>query len=189
MGDFSSTTRDEISANISHVVAAHWKFMLFGGMVLAILGLLAAAMPLISSFAVEVLIGWLFFVGGIFRTVMLLSERRIPSFWWLLFAAFLTSAFGLLLIAAPFQGIITLTVVLIIIFSIEGVTAIIAAFSFRPHFMNWGWLLFSGLVDLVLAAMIWTGLPGTATWALGLLAGVCLFTLGLSLILLALAAK
>ncbi len=37
---------------------------------------------------------------------------------------------------------------------------------------RWGFMLFSGLIDLILAAMILIGLPGTAAWAIGLLVGI-----------------
>ena len=36
----------------------------------------------------------------------------------------------------------------------------------------WGWMLASGIVDLVLATIILAGLPGTAAWAIGLLVGI-----------------
>lgn len=36
---------------------------------------------------------------------------------------------------------------------------------------QWGWMLVSGVIDLVLAVMILAGLPSTAAWAIGLLVG------------------
>ena len=37
---------------------------------------------------------------------------------------------------------------------------------------QWGWMLVSGVIDLILAALIFAGLPSTAAWALGLLVGI-----------------
>ena len=47
----------------------------------------------------------------------------------------------------------------------------------------------SGLVDLILAAIIIAGLPGSAAWAIGLLVGINLVFGGTSLIGMALAAR
>lgn len=54
---------------------------------------------------------------------------------------------------------------------------------------RWGWMLASGIVDLFLAAMILTGLPGSAAWALGLLVGINMVFGGSALIAMALHAR
>jgi uncharacterized membrane protein HdeD (DUF308 family) len=54
---------------------------------------------------------------------------------------------------------------------------------------RWGWLVSAGIADLLVAAAIVTGLPGSATWAIGLLVGINLVFGGASLIGLALAAR
>jgi uncharacterized membrane protein HdeD (DUF308 family) len=54
---------------------------------------------------------------------------------------------------------------------------------------RWALLLVSGLVDLILAAMIFLGLPGTAAWAIGLLVGINLVFGGSTLISMALQAR
>jgi uncharacterized membrane protein HdeD (DUF308 family) len=51
---------------------------------------------------------------------------------------------------------------------------------------QWGWMLFSGIIDLILAAIIFAGLPGTAAWALGLLVGINMLFGGSSMIAIAL---
>jgi len=182
-------TPDEIRMRFAEALAAHWKLFLVQGIILIILGLLAVAMPLAGTFAVELLVGWLFFIGGIVRTLALLGNKHQPGFWWSLLGAFLASALGLVLIANPFQGVITLTMVMMALFLAEGVSAIFAALHFREHSKSWGWLLLTGLVDLFLVYLLWQGWPGTVAWAIGLLAGVNLFFTGLSLVMLSVAAR
>lgn len=182
-------TPEEIQKRFADAIAAHWKRFLFQGIALIVLGLLAVAMPMLGTFAVEALVGWLFFIGGIIRTVTLLGAKHLPGFWWSLSAAFLTSVLGLILIADPFQGIFTLTMVLMALFLIEGASALVAALHFREHSKNWGWLVLSGLVDLVLVFLIWQGWPGTAAWAIGLLTGVNLVFTGWSMVMLSVAAR
>ena len=50
-------------------------------------------------------------------------------------------------------------------------------------------MLVSGIIDLILAAIILTGLPGTAAWALGLLMGINLIFGGWALVAMALHAR
>jgi uncharacterized membrane protein HdeD (DUF308 family) len=54
---------------------------------------------------------------------------------------------------------------------------------------QWGWMLVSGIIDLILAAIILGGLPGTAEWALGLLVGINMLFGGTAMIAMALHAR
>jgi uncharacterized membrane protein HdeD (DUF308 family) len=54
---------------------------------------------------------------------------------------------------------------------------------------SWGWLLISGIADLVLAAVIILGWPISAVWALGLLVGINLLTSGWALVMAAFAGR
>ena len=70
-------------------------------------------------------------------------------------------------------GAVSLTLVLIVFFLIEGIASIMYAMEHRQQLSGrWGWMLASGIADLILAAMIFAGLPGTGAWALGLLVGI-----------------
>src|SRR4029077_14092485 len=94
---------------------------------------------------------------------------------------------GIVLLASPVSGVISLTLVLILFFVMEGVASIMFALEHRRHSTGrWGWMLASGIVDLVLAAIIFAGLPGTAAWAIGLLVGINMLFGGAALIGLAL---
>ena len=97
---------------------------------------------------------------------------------------------GIILLARPVQGILTLTIVVGAYFIAEGVSTIMYALEHRRELSErWGWLLMSGIVDLVLAGLIITGLPGSAEWAIGLLVGINMLFGGASLIGMALAAR
>ena len=88
------------------------------------------------------------------------------------------------------EGAVSLTLVLIALFIVEGTFQIAASLSYRDVFPeSWGWMLASGIADLILAALIIKGWPSTATWALGLIAGVNLITSGLAITMVALAGR
>ena len=180
---------DALRRRMADAIKAHWKMFLLQGVVLIVLGLLAVALPQIATLAIEVLIGWLFLIGGVVRTIAILRGRNVPGYGWSLLVAVLAAIFGIVLLLHPLAGVLTLTTVLVIFFVIEGVAAIAIALEFRRTLGNWVWVLLSGIVDLVLAYLIFAGWPSTATWAIGLLVGINMLFFGLSLVMTALAAR
>jgi uncharacterized membrane protein HdeD (DUF308 family) len=73
---------------------------------------------------------------------------------------------------------------------LEGVISILYALEHRRGLSGrWGIMLFSGVIDLFLAGIIFAGLPGTAAWAIGLLVGVNLVFGGSAIIAMALHAR
>lgn len=188
-----STNRPDLEGVQRAVVKAlhqHWKLYLAEGIVLVILGLLAIVVPPIATLAVTILFGWLFMVSGVVGLVTTFWMRAAPGFWWALISAALAILVGALLLAQPVQGALTLTYVLVAFFVIEGVATIMFALDHRRELSGrWGFMLVSGIVDLVLAVMIVAGLPSTAAWAIGLLVGINLVFGGMALISMALDAK
>ena len=180
---------DGIQSRLAAAIHAHWKLFLAEGIVMMVLGLLAIAVPEVATLAITLLIGWLFFIGGIFRTISVLQHRAMPGFAWSLLIAVLAILLGLILIIRPIAGALTLTIWLIVFFIIEGIAAIFLAIEHRRHLPSWGWVLLSGLVDLLLAYLICDGWPSSAAWAIGLLVGINMVFVGLSLIMTALAAR
>src|SRR3712207_2518853 len=75
---------------------------------------------------------------------------------------------GVLFLRDPAQGLLTITLLLIIFFMIEGISKVVFALTIRP-FPNWGWVLASGLVGILLALILWANLPITALWLIGVL--------------------
>jgi uncharacterized membrane protein HdeD (DUF308 family) len=180
---------EDVRRRLADAMHAHWKFFLAEGIVMLVLGLVAIAVPEIASLTIAILIGWLFFVGGIFRTLSVLRHRGMPGFAWSLLTAVLAIVLGLVLLLRPIAGVLTLTIALVAFFVVEGVTAILLAIEHRRHLPSWGWVLLSGLVDLLLAFLIWDGWPSSAGWAIGLLVGINMVFVGLSLIMTAIAAR
>lgn len=168
----------------------HWRLFLAEGIILVILGLAAIVVPPIATLAAELLFGWLFLISGIVGLITTLRMREAPGFGWSLVSAILGIAAGVVLLLWPLTGVLSLTLVLIVFFVIEGVASIMYALAHKRELSGrWGWMLASGVVDLILSAIIFTGLPGTAAWALGLLVGINMVFGGSALIAMALHAR
>src|SRR4051812_18237748 len=179
-----------LQTEMSTAVRAHWKAFLIEGILLVVLGLAAMILPPLASLAVTIFLGWMFLISGIAGLALTLWARQMPGFWWSLFSAVLAIGAGIILLAQPVQGTLTLTIVVGAYFLAEGVATIMYALEHRKELSErWAWLLIAGLMDILIAAIIVAGLPGTALWALGLLVGINMLFGGASLIAMALAAR
>jgi uncharacterized membrane protein HdeD (DUF308 family) len=189
MVESSVPQQDEIRRKVAEAIRQHWKLFLAQGIVMVVLGMIAIALPNIATLAIAIMVGWLFVIGGIFRAITVWQSRSAPGFFWSLATALLAIVFGLILLFNPPEGVLTLTMVLIALFIIEGVVAIVLALEYRRHIRQWGWMLVNGVIDLVLAFLIFAGWPSTAEWAIGLLVGLNMVFLGVSLTMTALAGR
>jgi uncharacterized membrane protein HdeD (DUF308 family) len=179
-----------IERAVASAIHAHWKLFLIEGIILAILGVAAIVVPPIATLAFELVIGWLFLISGIVGLFTSFWMRNAPGFWWSLLSAVIAIAAGLVLLRWPISGTLSLTFVLIAFFVMEGIITIMYAIDHRNQLTGrWGWMLASGIVDLILAGIIFAGLPGSATWALGLLVGINMVFGGTAMIGMALAAR
>ena len=188
-----SMNKPDIEQNQDAVATSlheHWVLFLVEGIILVILGLAAIAIPSIATLAVEILVGWLFLISGIAGWITTFWMGRVPGFWWSLVSAILGIAAGIMLLLRPLSGVLSLTLVLIVFFVIEGVASMMFALEHKRELSGrWGWMLASGIIDLILAAIIFAGLPGTAAWAIGLVVGINMVFGGLALIAMALHAR
>ena len=180
----------ELPTKMRDAVRAHWKAFLIEGVLLVVFGLAAIIVPPAASLAVTILLGWLFLISGIAGLALTFWAREMPGFWWSLISAALAVLAGIVLLAKPAQGTLTLTIVVGAYFLAEGVATIMYALEHRRELSGrWSWMLIAGLMDLLIAAIIIAGLPGSALWAIGLLVGINLLFGGATLIGVALAAR
>jgi uncharacterized membrane protein HdeD (DUF308 family) len=179
-----------IDRAFTSAIHAHWGLFLAEGIILVILGIAAIVLPQVATLAAEILIGWLFLISGIVGLITTFWMRHAPGFWWSLLSAIIGIAAGIVLLLWPISGVVSLTLVLIAFFVVEGVATLMYAFEHRSQLSGrWGLMLASGVVDLILAGIIFAGLPGTAVWALGLLVGINMLFGGAAMIGMALAAR
>jgi len=173
------------------VLQKHSTWFIVYGVLLVLLGLFAIAVPGAATLAVTLTVGWLLLLGGAFGLIAVFSGGvHAPGFWWNLLTSIVYILAGLALLTRPIAGVITLTIVLAAYLLAGGIMRILLSFGYRSHVAGaWGWMLLSGIVDIVLAGIIMTGLPGTAVWVLGLLVGINLLMMGFAITMVALAVR
>jgi uncharacterized membrane protein HdeD (DUF308 family) len=186
----TSTNESDLQRALTQSIREHWKLFLVEGIILVVLGLVAIVIPPLATLWATIVLGWVFLFSGVAGLITTFGARHAPGFWWSLLSALLAIAAGLVLLISPVRGAISLTFLLIAFFVIEGVLSIMYALEHKRELTGqWGWMLFSGIVDLILAVIIFAGLPGSAAWALGLLVGINMLFGGSAMIAMAMHAR
>ena len=160
---------------------SNYRWVLYLEAILFILlGIIAMAVPQLFTLGLKFLIGALFIVAGIIQIVHLFQYWDAPGFWGTLANGILNLVVGGVFFFFPIVGLLTLTILLIAYFFADGLTKIYYSLQLKSY-EKWGWILFSGILSILLAALLLVGLPGTATWALGLLVGINMLFFGFAL--------
>jgi uncharacterized membrane protein HdeD (DUF308 family) len=190
MTTYQPQQNDDLRRAVVNAIHEHWVLFLVEGIVLLVLGAAAIIVPVIATLAFTLLIGWLFLISGVVGLITTFWMRNVPGFWWSLISGVVGIAAGIVLLLWPISGTVSLTLLLIAFFLVEGIVTLMYAFEHRAQLSGrWGWMLASGIVDLILAGIIFAGLPESATWALGLLVGINLLFGGAAMVAMALAAR
>src|ERR1700730_12126854 len=106
--------------------------------------------------------------------------RQAPGFGWSLLSALVALMAGTILLWNPLQSLVTLPSGVVILtymvaayFIVDGILMIIPAIAHRRELSGkWEWILVNGVIDLILAGIIISGLAGALFWAVGLGVGV-----------------
>ena len=163
-------------------------FLIFLGVVTVIFGILAVGAPLITGITVAVMVGFLLLFMGIARIVHALKSRQWGTGIWGTIIGLLAAIAGLMTIFRPMVGLMSLTLFLAAYFLVDGICEIITAFKIKPD-QGWGWVLFNGIIAVLLGVMIWRQWPVSGAWAIGILVGIHILMTGWSMIILGTGAR
>lgn len=154
---------------------------------LIICGFLAILLPIEFSFGVTIVIAWLLMFGGIVHFVHAFRKHEGHRFWNAAVGIiyFLT---GLYLRLNPLLGLAALTLALIAFFVAQGIVDIFFYLRTRKSGAS-GWLLFHGIITLILGLMIWEHWPSGALWVIGTLVGINMIMTGTTRLMLTLAVR
>jgi uncharacterized membrane protein HdeD (DUF308 family) len=169
-------------------VKRHSLWYLVQSALMILAGILALVYPAMSSVAVLLFLGWLLIISGVLQGISLIGASHVPHFWLQLISVVLFVLVGVLFLRNPGESLVTLTLLLIVFFMVEGFSKVIFALTIRP-LPNWGWVLASGIVGILLALYLWANFPLTAAWLIGVLLGIELICEGVALGSLALQAR
>jgi len=167
--------------NLTEAAKAGGKRMTAFGVITIILGFLCMASPLMAGIAVGAFIGVFVLIAGILRIIWAFKSGSLGKGLLQLVVGVLTLVCGIALVSDPIVASGFLTMMLAGYLFVDGVFEIAAGTRLKPE-SGWGWLLFSGIVSIMLGAMIWAQYPLSGAWAMGTLLGIKLFFVGLTMI-------
>jgi uncharacterized membrane protein HdeD (DUF308 family) len=149
---------------------------------LIVVGFLALALPFASAWGVVVVLAWLLIFSGIFQFVHAFQSKGVGHILWKLLVAALYLVVGIYYLIHPRLGIAALTFALAIFFVVEGVFDIVAYFQAR-RLGGSGWILFDGIVTLILGILVWRHWPSSSVWVIGTLVGISMIVTGFTLLM------
>ena len=163
--------------------ASSMKWM---GILTIIFGILAMMMPFVTGQSVLMLIGILVMAGGILRLIWAFKAGSLGKGILVFAIGVLTLLAGFWIITEPFIAAGALTIVLAVYFFADGLLEIIAAFSVAE---GKGWLIFDGVVTVILGVLLFMGFPLSGPLAVGVLLGIKLLLAGITMLTLGSAVK
>jgi uncharacterized membrane protein HdeD (DUF308 family) len=166
--------------------ATTWSVILSALMIAA--GLLAIGIPLVAGLAVASLVAWMLVFSGALHLAFAWRGHTAGGAVWEVLLGFAYGAIGFYILAHPLAGLASLTLAVAVYLFVEAVLELILWFQLRTT-PGKGWLLFDGVVTLVLAAMIGSTWPSSAAWVIGTLVGISIFFSGISRLVISLTVR
>jgi len=166
-----------LRGEVRNTIRKRSLLFLIQGAGLALAGLLCLVYPMFASSGVTVIIGWLLIVSGALQLISLIGATDVPYFWLQLLGVALAFLIGWMLVSRPEAGLLAVTLLMVVYLMVDGIGRVVFALMIRPM-DDWLWMLFGGIVGIVVALVLATNLPEAAAWLLGVLLGVYLIAVG-----------
>lgn len=171
----------------SEELRRYWGWYLALGIVLIVLGTIAIGSTFVMTIASVFFFGWLLIIGGIMEVIHAFWHKRWAGFFLDLLTGILYVVAGWMMVTNPAESALLLTLIIAMFLVFEGVFRIVAALAARyPH---WGWVMFNGIISLILGIMIWRQWPYSGLWVIGLFVGIEMLLNGWSLVMLSLTGR
>ena len=165
-----------------------WGWLLALGVLLVIFGTIGLGMEVVLTIASVLVYGVLALIGGVLQIVQAFRSRGWKSVTAHTAIGILYVLAGIVIWDDPLMASAVLTLVIAAALLAIGVVRVVVAIQHR-EMANWGWVLFGGIVAIVLGLIIAAHWPVSGLWVIGTFVAIEMLFNGWSLILVALAAK
>jgi uncharacterized membrane protein HdeD (DUF308 family) len=155
---------------------------------LIVLGLLAIMIPLAAGVAANVVVAWLLLIAGVGHLLFAWHVKGVGGAVWETLVGLAYIAAGIYMLMHPLLGLLSLTLVLAVYLLVKGVSLTMLGFQMKA-LPGSGWLIFDGVISIILAGFIYWNLPYAAEWLIGTYIGITILFSGISRLMLSLGAK
>lgn len=166
--------------------ASGWSIAL--GVLMIIAGIIAMFAPWEAGLVITIVVGWSAIFNGIAQIIF---GVRTHGGWHVLLEVLLGIIYiiaGVYLLMHPVGGLLALTLILASFLLVYGVFALVLAFQIKPR-GGWGWVLFDGIITILLGILIWAHWPFNSDWVVGTLFGISIFMSGVTRLMMSLALR
>lgn len=161
-----------------------WRWALASGIAFVSLGAMAFGYSVLVTLASVFVLGWALVFGGLFQAIHAFKVSQWNGFLLELPLAILYMVVGLVMVAHPEAGAMSVTLLIAAFFLVGGLFRIFAGTMLHPP--GRAWLLVSGVVPLLLGMLIWAEWPASGLWVIGTFVAIDMVFSGTRLIMLAL---
>ncbi|MFC3957085.1 HdeD family acid-resistance protein [Halovivax cerinus] len=168
----------------AETIGTNWRPLAVTGGLVGILGVLAIALPFGTGIAIAYIVGAALLVAGLVHAGQAIAADGWTGSLWQVLLAVVTAVAGILILANPLLGLVSLTLLAIAYLLVDGIAELLASVRMESG-TGRGWIAASGALSLVLAGFLWVGFPADALWLVGFAIGVSLVMTGVSMIAIA----
>lgn len=173
--DMLSHDEDQVRKTAEYI-RQHRTWFIALGVALIVLGIFAAGLALLTTYASMLFLSCILLVGGVIRIVTAFSAREWTGSLLLALSGALYVVTGVLTFRHPVAAALALTLLFAALFVGVGLFRIIASIWYR--FPNWRWVAFGGAISVILGLMLWNTWPASGLWFIGFCIGVDLIVEG-----------
>ena len=177
-----------VSAALTPLSRGTSWFSIVLSILLIVCGFFAILLPIEMSIGVVIVISWLLMISGIVQFIHVFRCRGIGDGLWKALIALIYFGMGLYFRMNLGIGLAALTMALIGFFVAQGIIEIFTYIRTRSSGAS-GWLLFNGIVTLILGVLIWRHWPSSGLWVIGTLVGINMIMNGTTRLMLTLALR
>ncbi len=172
-----------MNETFSHSSIRDYRSMLWVAAIAAlVLGVIALFAPVTAGVIVTYLLAANFLIGGVFQFVAAFRAQGWGGWLSLMVLGIASVLAGLFILAYPLLGLAGITLAVIVAMLAIGIIKMVWAFRLPRGTGRW-FLVFSGILSVVVAGIIYSGFPFAALWVPGVLIGINMIFEGLSWIM------
>ena len=172
----------DVIPRVREVLARKNDQLFWGGVALALVGLLALLFPVVSTFVIARVVGWLLVFSGLLTIWDAFTVEGTGAFFGELLIGLLKLALGVYLLRHPDVSVVVLTLLLAAVFMIDGAVQVAMAFELRP-LDEWVWMLLAGLISIGVGLLIAAEVPRFSLIAVGIYIGISFLSTGIARIM------
>jgi uncharacterized membrane protein HdeD (DUF308 family) len=166
--------------------SATWSIVL--SVLMVVSGVMAICIPPLAGLTVTVMLGWLLIVTGALHLGFAWRGQGAATVVGEIAIAVLYGGIGFYMLARPVAGLASLTLAIAGYLAAKGVLEGVIAFKLRA-LPGTGWLLFDGILTVVIAVLIASAWPASTAWAVGVLVGIAMISSGFARLMLSIAVR